>query len=192
MPAPSTATAIRSTRDSKPTSPTSSRSGIAGRYEHYSDFGDTTSGKLSARYAFTDKVALRGTVSTGFRAPSLQQQFFQSIATNFINVNRWRIALPFEIGTFRANDPAAVALGAEPLKAEESKNYSLGLVLQPVDGLYVTVDAYRIDIDDRIALSENLTSATRCATTCRPAAIRASAAAATSPTPSTPRPAAST
>ncbi|HVI59302.1 MAG TPA: TonB-dependent receptor [Luteimonas sp.] len=130
--------------------------GLAGRAEQYSDFGDTTSGKLSARYAFTDKLALRGTVSTGFRAPSLQQQYFQSTATNFINVNG--ASVPFEIRTFRVGDPAAVALGAEPLKAEESTNYSLGLVLQPVDGLYVTVDAYRIDIDDRIALSENLIS----------------------------------
>ena len=127
--------------------------GIAGRYESYSDFGDTSTGKLSARYAFTEKVALRATASTGFRAPSLQQQYFQSIATNFIS------GVPYEIGTFRTDNPAAIALGAEPLKAEESVNYGLGLVLQPVDGLYVTVDAYRIDIDDRIVLSENLTTA---------------------------------
>ncbi|KRG48810.1 ligand-gated channel [Stenotrophomonas panacihumi] len=126
--------------------------GLAGRYEDYSDFGDTANGKLSLRYAFTDKVALRATASTGFRAPSLQQQYFQSIATNFID------GVPYEIGTFRTDNPAAVALGAEPLKAEESTNYSVGLVLQPVDSLYVTVDAYRIDIDDRIVLSENLTS----------------------------------
>ena len=126
--------------------------GIAGRFENYSDFGTTTSGKLSARYAFNEKVALRGAVSTGFRAPSLQQQYFQSTATNFIG------GVPFDIFTFRVNDPAAIALGAEPLKAEESTNYSLGLVLQPVDGLYVTIDAYRIEIDDRVVLSENLTS----------------------------------
>ncbi|MDG2525826.1 TonB-dependent receptor [Stenotrophomonas sp. HITSZ_GD] len=126
--------------------------GLAGRYEDYSDFGDTANGKLSLRYAFTDKIALRATASTGFRAPSLQQQYFQSIATNFID------GVPYEIGTFRTDNPAAVALGAEPLKAEESTNYSLGLVLQPIDALYVTVDAYRIDIDDRIVLSENLTS----------------------------------
>lgn len=126
--------------------------GLALRGEDYSDFGSTTSGKLSARYAFTDKVALRGTVSTGFRAPTLQQQYFQSTATNFIG------GVPFEIATFRVNNPAAIALGAEPLKAEESNNYSLGLVLQPVDDLYITIDAYRIDIDDRIALSENLNS----------------------------------
>ncbi|WP_454829366.1 TonB-dependent receptor plug domain-containing protein [Pseudoxanthomonas wuyuanensis] len=126
--------------------------GLALRGEDYSDFGSTTSGKLSARYAFTDKVALRGTVSTGFRAPTLQQQYFQSTATNFIG------GVPFEIATFRVNNPAAIALGAEPLKAEESENYSLGLVLQPIDDLYITIDAYRIDIDDRIALSENLNS----------------------------------
>jgi len=126
--------------------------GVAGRYEDYSDFGDTANGKLSLRYAFTDKFALRATASTGFRAPSLQQQYFQSIATNFID------GVPYEIGTFRTDNPAAVALGSEPLKAEESTNYGLGVVLQPVDALYITVDAYRIDIDDRIVLSENLTS----------------------------------
>lgn len=126
--------------------------GVAARYEDYSDFGDTATGKISARYAFTDKVALRGTVSTGFHAPSLQQQFFQSTATNFIG------GVPFDIVTFRVNNPAAIALGAEPLKAEESENISLGLVLQPVDQLYITVDAYQIKVDDRIALSENLTS----------------------------------
>jgi iron complex outermembrane receptor protein len=126
--------------------------GLAMRAEEYSDFGSTTSGKLSARYDFTDKAALRGTVSTGFRAPSLQQQFFRSTATNFIG------GVPFDIRTFRVNDPAAIALGAEPLKAEESKNLSLGLVLKPIENLFITVDAYRIDIDDRIMLSENLTS----------------------------------
>jgi iron complex outermembrane receptor protein len=125
--------------------------GIAARYEDYSDFGTTTSGKLSARYAFTDAVALRGTVSSGFRAPSLPQQFYSSTAVNFIG------GQPFQIRTFPVADPAAVALGAEPLRAEESLSYSLGLVLQPLDALYITVDAYQIDVDDRITLSENLT-----------------------------------
>lgn len=125
--------------------------GIAGRAEDYSDFGSTSTGKVSARYAFNDAVALRGTVSTGFRAPSLQQQYYQSTSTNFID------GVPYDIVTFRVTNPAAIALGAEPLKPEESTNLGLGLVLQPVDNLYVTVDAYQIDIDDRIYLSENLT-----------------------------------
>ncbi|MEO5626388.1 MAG: TonB-dependent receptor [Dokdonella sp.] len=124
--------------------------GIAARYEDYSDFGSTTSGKASARYAITDAVALRGSVSTGFRAPSLQQQFFQSTATNFIG------GIPFDVRTFAVDNPTAIALGAEPLKAEKSTNYGLGLVLQPTDALHLTIDAYRIDIDDRIILSENL------------------------------------
>ncbi|MDH5833062.1 TonB-dependent receptor plug domain-containing protein [Luteimonas kalidii] len=125
--------------------------GLAARGEDYSDFGSTSTGKLSARYAFTDAIALRATASTGFRAPSLQQQYFQSTATNFID------GVPFDIVTFRVTNPAAIALGAEPLRPEESTNLGLGLVMQPIDNLYVTVDAYRIDIDDRVYLSENLT-----------------------------------
>jgi iron complex outermembrane receptor protein len=123
---------------------------VAARYEDYSDFGSTTSGKLSARYAFTDAVALRGSLSNGFRAPSLQQQFFQSTATNFIG------GVPFDVRTFSVDNATAIALGAEPLKPEKSTNYGLGLVLQPTDALHLTIDGYRIDIDDRIILSENL------------------------------------
>ena len=126
--------------------------GAAARHENYSDFGNTTTGKLSGRYAFSDAVALRATASTGFHAPALQQQYFQSTATNFIG------GIPYDIVTFRVNHPAAVALGAEALRAEESRNLSLGLVLQPIEALYVTVDAYQIKVDDRITLSENLTS----------------------------------
>jgi iron complex outermembrane receptor protein len=126
--------------------------GLAARYEDYSDFGTTSNWKLSSRYAFSDAVALRATVSTGFRAPSLQQQYFQSTATNFIG------GVPFDIVTFRVNNPAAIALGSEPLRAEESTNFSIGLVMQPVEGLYVTLDAYQIEVEDRITLSENLTS----------------------------------
>jgi len=124
--------------------------GIAGRYEDYSDFGSETSGKLSARYAFSDAVALRATVASGFRAPALAQQNYQAVTTNINN------SVVTETGTFPATGAAAQALGAEPLKAETSLSYSLGLVLQPAERVYVTVDAYQIDIDDRIVLSSNL------------------------------------
>lgn len=124
--------------------------GIAGRYEDYSDFGDQTSGKLSARYAFSDAVALRGTVASGFRAPALAQQNYQAVTTNINN------SIVTETGTFPVTGAAAQALGAEPLKAETSLSYSLGLVLQPAERVYVTVDAYQIAIDDRIVLSSNL------------------------------------
>jgi iron complex outermembrane recepter protein len=121
------------------------------RAEHYSDFGDNVSGKLSMRFNFTDSFALRGSVQNGFRAPSLQQQFFAATSTNFNSVG-----VPFDVITFPVTDPVAVALGAQPLDAEESVNFSVGAVLQLGD-LSITIDAYRIDIDDRIVLSENLT-----------------------------------
>jgi len=127
--------------------------GLAGRYEDYSDFGNQASGKVSARYAFTDKIALRGTVASGFRAPSLAQQFFQTTSTTFLPGN----PNPFEIRTFPATSSVARALGAEPLNAETSLSYSVGLVWQPTDALYLTADAYQIDVDNRIVLSSNLT-----------------------------------
>ena len=125
---------------------------IALRGEHYSDFGENLSGKLALRYDFTDSFALRGSVQNGFRAPSLQQQFFSTTSTNFIE------GIPRDITTFPATDPVARALGARPLDAEESRNYSIGAVMRFGD-LHITIDAYRIDIDDRIVLSENLLQA---------------------------------
>ena len=127
--------------------------GGAVRYEDFSDFGNKTSGKLSARYAFTPAVALRGTLTTGFRAPSLPQQYFQTVSTTYLP----GISTPFEIRTFPASSTVAQAFGAEPLQPETSKSASLGLVLQPANGLYITIDAYQIDVDDRIVLSSNLT-----------------------------------
>ncbi len=125
--------------------------GAAIRAEDYSDFGQTTSGKLSGRFEFSEAVALRATASTGFRAPNLQQQFYSTTSTNFIN------GQPFDIRTFPVTSPVAIALGAQKLQAEEAKNLSLGIVLTPIDNLSVTLDAYRIKIEDRIVLSENLT-----------------------------------
>jgi iron complex outermembrane receptor protein len=127
---------------------------IAVRGESYSDFGDNLSGKLSMRYDFNEHFALRGSVQNGFRAPSLQQQFFQTTSTNNIP----GVGL-VEVTTFPASDPIARALGARDLDAEKSKNFSVGAVLR-LGQLDITVDAYRIDIDDRIVLSENLVSQT--------------------------------
>lgn len=125
---------------------------MAIRGEHYSDFGNSLAGKLAARYDFSKQFALRGSLQNGFRAPSPQQQSFTATSTNFIN------GVPFEITTFKPTDPVAVALGAQPLKAEKSVNASFGAVMR-FDPVSVTVDAYRINVKDRIVLSENLTSA---------------------------------
>ena len=120
------------------------------RVESYSDFGETVTGKLAARYDFNDAFALRGSVQNGFRAPSLPQQYFQTTSTNFNSKG-----IPFDVTTFPVTDPVARALGAQDLKAEESVNYSIGAVFRS-GGFNLTVDAYRIDVNDRIVLSENL------------------------------------
>jgi iron complex outermembrane receptor protein len=122
------------------------------RAEHYSDFGETVAGKLALRYDVSDAFALRGSVQNGFRAPSLQQQFFTSTATNFIN------GVPFDITTFPAEHPVALALGSEPLDAEKSVNFALGGVFR-TGGFSLTIDGYQIEVEDRIVLSENLTQA---------------------------------
>ncbi len=123
---------------------------LAGRYEDYSDFGSTSNGKLATRYSFSDTFSVRSSVSTGFRAPSLQQQFYTSISTNFIDGEA------FEIGTISSTSPAAMALGGKQLEAEESTNVSIGFTWTVIDNLTITADAYRIDIDDRVVLSETL------------------------------------
>lgn len=120
------------------------------RYENYSDFGDNVSGKVAARYDFNPHFAVRGAVSTGFRAPSLQQQYYTQTSILYIN------NVPYETGTYPSISEVGLALGGTPLDAEESVNYSLGFVAR--NGPFeFTADAYRIDIKDRIILSETLT-----------------------------------
>jgi iron complex outermembrane receptor protein len=123
---------------------------IAGRFEHYSDFGSTWNGKFAARWEPIAGYAIRGSVSNGFRAPSLHQQFFTTSSTNFIG------GLPVDIATVAVNSPVAQALGATSLKPEKSVNLSIGATANPVRGLTLTADLYKITIDDRIVLTENL------------------------------------
>jgi iron complex outermembrane receptor protein len=125
----------------------------AARYEDYSDFGSTFTGKLAARFEFAKGFALRGSVSNGFRAPSLAQSNFSATATNFIG------GVPFEIRTFPVASGVAKALGALPLKAEKSDNMSVGFTSQLSSGLTASVDFYEIKIRDRIAYSSNFNDA---------------------------------
>jgi len=123
--------------------------GLAGRVEDYSDFGWTGNGKLSLRYDFTPNFALRGTVSTGFRAPALQQQYFTSVASVVTN------GVPILTGTYPSTAPVAVALGGQALEPEKSTNLSAGAVIRS-GGFDLTIDAYRIHIRDQLGLSENI------------------------------------
>jgi len=126
---------------------------VAGRYEDYSDFGSKWTGKVSARYDFTEALALRGSISKGFKAPALQQQFFTYTSTNNTLVgNSFQL---IEVGTFPVSSPVAIALGAKPLEPETSTNYSIGGVFRK-GPFELTIDAYRIEINNRIVLSETL------------------------------------
>ncbi|MCU1724427.1 TonB-dependent receptor plug domain-containing protein [Pseudomonas sp. 5P_5.1_Bac1] len=126
--------------------------GVAARFEKYDDSsGNTRSGKFSARYDFTPTFALRGTISNGFRAPSLSQSVYAQTANQYTTVNG--IAQFVEAKTVRVDSPLAKALGAEDLSPEKSRNFSLGLTWQPLPQTSVTLDAYQIEIRDRIALT---------------------------------------
>jgi iron complex outermembrane receptor protein len=125
----------------------------AARFEDYSDFGSKLSTKLALRFQPAEQLVLRGSFSTGFRAPSLAQSFYGSRITNFrLDPNTGR-QTPFESGIFPVQDPVAVALGARPLKAETSINYSAGFAWSPTEQLNLTVDGYLTDLNDRILLT---------------------------------------
>jgi iron complex outermembrane receptor protein len=125
--------------------------GIAGRFEDYSDFGNSVNGKLSARYEFSPVFAVRGTVGTGFRAPSLTQSFFRGSTTSFGDLGQLEQVL-----NLPTDDPIALLLGAQDLKAEESVSYNLGFVVRTDAGFRLTVDYYHVNIDNRITLSERI------------------------------------
>jgi iron complex outermembrane recepter protein len=123
---------------------------LAGRYENYSDFGSTWNGKFAARFEPIRGYAARGSISNGFRAPSLHQQYFTTFSTNFVG------GVPVDIATLAVGSPAAQALGATPLEPEKSVNLSIGATANPLRGLTITADWYQIKIKDRIVLTEIL------------------------------------
>lgn len=116
------------------------------RFEHFSDFGDTTVAKLTSRYDFSDAFALRGTISTGFRAPTLAEAYYS--ATNVSPTSAFVQLAP--------NSPAARLLGIDKLKPEESTNYSIGIVAHPLPSMTATLDVYQIELKDRIFGSSSI------------------------------------
>jgi iron complex outermembrane receptor protein len=125
--------------------------GAAVRFEDYSDFGSTVNGKLSGRYELSEKFALRGTVSTGFRAPGVQQIFYSQRSTNLNAAGVLTDTL-----TARQGSDITRAFGVPALEEETSRNYSIGFVAKPRKNFRLTADLYRIDIDDRIVFSSNI------------------------------------
>ena len=121
---------------------------IAGRYEHYSDFGAARSGKFTARYDFSPAFALRGTVSNGFRAPTVAEEYYTKTSTS-----------PTSTGVqLAANSAAASLFGLGNLQPETSVNYSLGAVFSPLPNLTATLDLYHINLDHRIVSTQSFYS----------------------------------
>jgi len=119
------------------------------RYENYSDFGSTFNYKIATRYKLTDQINIRAAHSTGFRAPSLQQIYFNATATQFVG------GTAFEVGTFSNDSEAAKLLGIPQLKQEESTSYSVGFTAKiPQANLTFTVDGYYIKIKNRVVLTD--------------------------------------
>lgn len=118
------------------------------RFEDYSDFGNTLTGKLAARYAITKNFALRGSVSSGFRAPSLAQVYFSSTYTN--------VEVGQIIDEVIADNKSVIAreLGIPDLKEEVSMNASFGFTAKPTNAFTITIDGYYVAIQDRIVLTD--------------------------------------
>lgn len=124
--------------------------GAALRHDHYQDFGSATTWKLSSRFELSPQWALRASTNTGFRAPSLQQQFFSSV-TSASSGGRL-----VNVGTYQVRDPIARALGASDLRPETSRHASVGGVWSAAPGVWLTADAWRVRVRDRIVLSDQL------------------------------------
>ncbi|HNP36763.1 MAG TPA: TonB-dependent receptor [Woeseiaceae bacterium] len=124
--------------------------GAAVRYEDYDRFGTTFDWKLSGRVQVTDALALRGTVNTGFRAPTPGQVNTLNVTTS---VDASGNLIPN--GTYPVNNPVAVALGAVPLQPEDSTAFTVGAAFEPLENTSITLDYYQITIDDRLALQSN-------------------------------------
>ncbi|WP_287908602.1 TonB-dependent receptor [Acinetobacter sp.] len=129
--------------------------GVALRTERYSDFGSTTNGKLTLKYNLDPKISIRGSASTGYRAPSLAQLGYSTYSVQTVQGTDgvWR---DVQQRTLVAGSEAAQLVGGNKLKPEKSTNYSLGFVWEPVAKTALTVDVYQINIKDRILLSDNI------------------------------------
>ncbi len=117
------------------------------RFENYSDFGFVNTYKLATRYKLAHNFNIRGSISTGFRAPSLQQINFSNTVTTFLgnDLVESRIA--------RNGDPITEAAGIPKLKEETSVNGSIGFSWKPVSNLTITLDGYLVKVQNRIVLS---------------------------------------
>ncbi len=126
--------------------------GLAGRYENFNNYGDTFNWKTAMRFEFNEYFAIRSSVSTGFRAPSVGQANTTNVSTVFVDNN----PNPVARGTIPPTNPVAAFLGAKPLEPEESLNINLGFTTTIIPKVNLSLDLYHIEVDNRIALSANI------------------------------------
>ena len=119
------------------------------RWEDFDDFGTTTNGKLATNYRVNDRLAFRGSFSTGFRAPTPGQSNAFNVSTEFDFVLNDLV----NNGTIPSTNPVALLRGGQPLEPEESTNFTLGAVFD-VGPVSVTVDYFNIELKDRITVSQ--------------------------------------
>jgi iron complex outermembrane recepter protein len=124
---------------------------VAARVEDYDDFGGAVAGKIAGRWEFAPGYALRAAVSNSLRAPSLVQLGFGASSTSFGAGGQLTT-----VNTLPVDDPLARALGASELDEETSRNFSVGFTARFSDSLQLTLDAFRVDVDDRVTLSERV------------------------------------
>ena len=125
--------------------------GLAGRYENYNTFGGVVVGKFNFLYRVSDAFSLRGTVGTGFHAPSPGQSNVQILTTNFVSGGQ------VQTGTYPVGSEVAQFFQAKALVPERSTNFGLGFILKPTSGLTFTVDAYSIKVTNRLTITKNFT-----------------------------------
>ena len=130
---------------------------LGGRVEQYSDFGRTVNGKVATRFQAVPALALRAAASTGFRAPSLGQAWFNNVSNQFV-IDASGNLVPNRILTSNNESRVTQTFGVPPLKEESSVNLSVGLVARPASNWSLTADAYRITIADRIVISSQFQS----------------------------------
>ena len=126
------------------------------RHDNYDGFGDTNNVKLAGNYAINDLIRVRAATSTGFRAPSMQQLYFNNVSTQFRPGAEGGPQVAEQVGTFRNDSELARALGIPELTEEKSTNWSAGFILTPTVDLSISVDFYEIEIEDRIVISNQL------------------------------------
>jgi iron complex outermembrane receptor protein len=123
--------------------------GLAGRYEHYNTFGSAVVGKFNALFRVSDAISLRGTIGTGFHAPSPGQNNTQIVTTNFLGGNQ------VQTGTYPVTSPIAQFYGATSLNPERSTNFGAGIIIKPSGTVSLTIDGYSIKVRNRIGISQN-------------------------------------